>query len=793
MQISYKWLIELTGLDWSPEEIGDRLTLCGIACEHIEPTSKYLDKVVVGQVVNLEAVAGADKIRLATVDIGTEQLSIICGAPNVEAGHKVPVATLGAVLAGDLKIKKVKIRGVESSGMICSERELGISEDHAGIIILDETAVVGRPLVEHLDYDDCVMTFEMTPNRPDALSAIGIARDLATLAGVELRRPEFELIESGSPASDFISVRIDDPGACPRYAARIIRGVTIGESPWWLKKKLLTCGMRPINSLVDITNLVMLECGHPLHAFDLDRFGSSEVVMRRAAQGEKFTTLDGRDHTLTPDVLMITNGKEGVAAGGIMGGLNSEVASTTTNILLEAAYFDPSTIRKGRRVLNLSTESSYRFERGCDPNGIDWAINRAASLFASLCGGEVCCGIVDCYPTELKPTVVSFRPQRCHDVVGVEYDTERIAEIFKRLGFEIQKSDPWQVSVPTYRPDIGREIDLIEEVVRIQGFDSVPDAIHNTGPLYSRTLAEDQFAHEVRRLLNGVGFDEMMGHGLADGKQAEFIAPEVPIVRLANSISEELNVMRNSLMVSALTVVSHNLSHRVIDLRLFEIGKVYFAGRDNPFVEEPRLSLVVTGCTPAGWREAPRPLDFYDLTGALAILGRHFGWPEFEFEPGNSSLCLDEVSFIIKLAGTTVGTIGQLKPKVLGRFDIKQPVFAAELRLEPLLAAVIEHKTYRPVPIYPAAPRDLAIVIKEDVRAAEVVDCIRQAAGKLARKVQIFDLYQGKQIAKGLKSMAVHVVYRSAEKSLSGDEVDGYQARVIQSLKKQFNAEIRDK
>ena len=588
-------------------------------------------------------------------------------------------------------------------------------------------------------------------------------------------------------------MRIEDPDACPRYAARIIRGVKVGESPWWLRKKLITAGMRPINNLVDITNLVMLECGHPLHAFDLDRFGSSEVVVRRATDGEAFTTLDGQDHKLTTDVLMITNGKIGVAAGGIMGGQDSEVSLATTNILLEAAYFDASTTRRGKGVLNLSTESSYRFERGCDPNGIEWAINRAASLFAEICGGEVCSGIVDCYPKVIEPKVVPFRPQRCHDIIGVKYNTERIAEIFDRLGFGVQKSDPWQVTVPTFRPDIEREIDLIEEVVRIQGFDSVPNAIKNVGPLYSRSLPEDDLAHEIRRLLNGVGFDEMMGHGLANGKLAEFIAPNTKIIRLANSISEELNVMRNSLMVSALAVVGHNLSHRAMDLRLFEIGKAYFATDNDPYVEEPRLCLAVTGNTPSGWREQPRPLDFYDLTGALAILGEHFGWPEFEFVEGQSSLFSDDISFGIKLADEPIGSIGRVKPQILGRFDVKQPVFAAELKLAPLLAAVGGSKTYRPVPIYPSAPRDLAIVLKENIRAADVVACIRKAAGKMAQSVEIFDLFKGKQIAQGLKSMAVHIVYRSQDASLSGDEVDGYQARVIQSLEKQFNAEIRDK
>ncbi|MEE8404450.1 MAG: phenylalanine--tRNA ligase subunit beta, partial [candidate division Zixibacteria bacterium] len=421
MKLPYSWLVELTGSKWPAEEMGDRLTLCGTACEDIEPTARYFDKVVVGKVLDIKPVSGADKIRQATVDIGKEMLDLVCGAPNLKVGQKVPVAKLGAKLTGGLEIKKTRIRGIESSGMICSESELGISLDHAGILVLDDKCRVGMSLAKALDYDDYIMTFELTPNRGDSMSAFGVAREIAALSSSKIIRPKFKINPSNDKASKYIKVEIEDTAACPRYAARIIKDITIAESPWWLKKKLLMCGIRPINNVVDISNFVMLECGHPLHAFDLNRFGSNKVVVRRAQKNEIFKTLDEKEHKLSPEVLLITNGKEAVAAAGVMGGLDSEVSEATTDILLEAAYFNLSVIRRSRKFLNMTSESQARFEKGVDPNGIEYAIDRAAYLLQELCFGIVLSGIVDCYPKKITPCKIAFRPQRCNNLLGTSY------------------------------------------------------------------------------------------------------------------------------------------------------------------------------------------------------------------------------------------------------------------------------------------------------------------------------------------------------------------------------------
>ena len=794
MELSYKWLRELTGVDWPVQEMGDRLTLCGTACEYITAADSYMDRVVVGEVTDVRPVEGASKIKLATVNLGKTTMDVICGAPNVDVGQKVPVALEGARLAGDMVIKKVKIRGIESSAMICSERELGISDDHSGIMVLEKDARVGAPLAEQLDYEDYIMTFELTPNRADSMSAIGVARDLAALASTKVIKPPANLNESSQKAESKIRVRIDDPVGCPRYAARVIRSVKIGPSPWWMKKKLLMSGVRPISNIVDITNLVMLETGHPLHAFDLDRFGSDEVVVRRAADKEKFVTLDGTEHTLSSQVLLITNGKTGVAVGGIMGGLDSEVESSTTDILLEAAYFDPVVIRRGRKELGMVTESSMRFEKGADPNGIPYAIDRAAGLMQQLCGGEVLAGIVDCYPSEIKPKRVSLRPARCNYVLGVDLSEERMKDILTGLEFKVSGKGTLEAEVPTFRPDIAREIDLIEEVARIDGYDKIPDAIANIGPLFTPIHFEDKFNSDVRRLLTGCGFDEMVSHGLAESRPATLLNPDLPQVKILNPVSADLNIMRNTLVQTTLEVISHNIAHRNLDLCLFELGKTYQPGQsEDDWCEHQKLSLAVSGNTPHTWRDQPRPYDFCDLTGALSLLGEHFGWGELSFEHQSISYFDKEISFAVICGGNKVGIAGKMNRKIAAEFEIKQDVYIAEVDLEPLMAISGRLTEYQPLPVYPAAPRDLAVVVDDRVKVGEMVETVKKAAGEMAESVEIFDLYRGKQIETGKKSVAISINYRSRTGNLTAAQVDEMQVAVVNKLKEKFKAQIRDK
>lgn len=794
MRVSYKWLLELTGLDWPVEKVAERLTLSGTACEEIIPLSKYLDKVVVGEVIDLQKIEGADKIKKVTVVTGREKYELVCGAPNVAIGQKVPVALLGARLAGDITIKKVKIRGVESIGMICSERELGLSDDHSGIMVLDGKAVPGTPIIDELDLDDYILNFELTPNRPDSMSVTGIARDLQALAGVKIRKPVFELKEVDRKTAAYIKVEIEDTVGCPRYAARIIDGITIAGSPWWLKKKLITAGIRPICNVVDITNLVMLETGNPLHAFDLKLFGSDRVLVRKARDKEKFITLDGGEHELSPDVLLITNGTTGVAAAGVMGGLNSEVKTDTHTILLEAAYFNPRIIRKSRKYLGLVTESSARFEKGVDPNNIPYAIDRAAYYFKEIAGGEVLNGIVDSYPQPIFPVKISFRPDRCNSILGTALSSIRMKEILSGLDFEITGSNPLNVTVPTFRPDIEQEIDLIEEIARIEGYAAIPDTEVNIGPLYTPVHFIDRFENELRSILTGSGFDEIIGHGLADSREAKILNSNLPWLRIINPVSEDLDIMRNTLMLTALTVVNHNLSHRLIDMRLFEIGRAYFPpDKDGNWLEEDRLSLTVSGSTPGNWREKPRPQDFYDLKRAIENLALHFHWPEITFQEIKTSFFDESISYKLSSGLTDIGLIGKIAEPIAKKFDIKQEVYIAELKINPLITISREAVTFEPLPVYPAAPRDLALVVDVNVKVGDIIKLIQKTAGPMAESVNVFDLYSGEQIQKGKKSIGIAITYRSPEKSLISEEVDNLQGNIISNLKKSFNAEIREK
>jgi phenylalanyl-tRNA synthetase beta chain len=677
--------------------------------------------------------------------------------------------------------------------MICSERELGISDDHSGILVLDEAAVPGTPIGDFLDYHDFILDFELTPNRADSMSAIGIARDLAALAKTKVIYPSFELKTTGENVGDLIKVTSEDLQACPRFTARVIRNVKIGPSPWWVQKKLIGAGMRPISNIVDVTNLVMLETGNPIHAFDYDRFDSNEVVVRRATEGEKLKTLDGQEHALSPDVLLVTDGKRARAAAGVMGGFDSEVTDDTRNILLEVAYFDPSVIRKSRKKMGMVSEASNRFEKGVDPNNVSHASSRASSLFHELCGGEVLDGLVDFYPEPIEPVKVTLRPSRCNDILGVEIPAERMIEILRLLEFELTGDDPIEVTVPTFRPDITREIDLIEEVARIEGYDAIPDATENIGPLFAPQNRQELTEQQIRTVLTGVGFDEILGHGLADSKQARLLNADLPEVRILNPVSEDLDIMRNDLAQTALTSIAHNLAHRNLDLKLFEIGKVYCPpDAEGRWVEEDRISVAVTGHTLRSWRDKPRPSDFYDIRGALYLLGRHFNWPRLEFGPVEVTYMEPGESYALKLDGQSVGWIGLVHPKVARKFEIKQPVYLLQLKIQPLMEKTLGPVEFQPLPVYPAVTRDLAMVVSESTQAGRLLDTVRTIGGDLAESVELFDLYTGKQIGEGKKSVAVAMTFRSPDRSLSNAEVDKLLEKTVAKLKQDFNAEVRD-
>lgn len=792
MRLPYSWLKELSGIDWSPEETARRLTASGTACVLEMPQPEHFRQVVIGQITKLERHPNADRLVVTDVNTGDGVHSVICGAPNCAVGQKVVLALPGANLKGELAVKPVTMRGVKSAGMICAEDELGISADHSGIMVLDPDAPVGASAFEYLGLDDPVCNLEITPNRPDCLSALGVARELAVLADRPFMPVFDSLQESKEEVSDYITITVADAQACPRYAARIITNLKVGRSPWWMRRRLLACGLRPINNLVDITNYVMLETGQPLHGFDYDRFGSQEVVVRRAMDGEPFTTLDGKEHRLDSTVLLITNGRVGVAAAGVMGGLESEVADMTTTVLLESAYFDPGVIRKSARKLGLSSESSYRFERGADPNGVVRAADRAAVLMMQLAGGKVAAGVADNYARRISPVTISLRPAQVRRISGADIAVPFMEKTLRGLGMEVASGEILSVTVPTYRPDVTREIDLVEEVTRIYGLDRIPVSRRNSGPLYTPTHRHHTIKDDIRNILTGMGFEETMGTGMAHADRQLRIDPGLDPIRITNGLSDEYGVMRTRLLYSLLLSGGNNIRHRNVDLAIFEIGKVYLRSDKDP-LEPEYAGIFLTGC-PDGvyWKGKSFASDLFELKGVLVALteGLALEPASLHLEPAPGYDPAQSVA--IRCGEKVVGRAGRVDRRIARLFDIKQDCYAAELELTALLAAEKPRKPFTPLPKFPASARDLAVVVDSPVTADEVLTEIKTVGGELVESASLFDLFTGEPIPAGKKSLAFSISYRSAEKTLEDEEVDRVHGRIVEYLGRKFKARLRE-
>lgn len=791
MKVSYKWLKELAYFDWSPEELAGKLTDAGVEVETITPLGMGLEKVVVGEITKVHKHPQADHLSVCKVEIGSEFLQIVCGASNVKDKLKVPVALIGAKLPIGLEISKTTLRGVDSFGMICSEKELGIGEDQKGIMILDSRLKIGLPISMALDLEDWVLDLDLTPNRPDCLSIIGVARDIVALYGSSVRKPQIEFSEIDEPTKDWVDVEIEDQIACPRYAARVIKDVKIKDSPFWLKRKLESVGMRSINNVVDVTNFVMMETGHPLHAFDYDLFSQKKVVVRRAKSGEKFITLDQVEWTLNNEVLLITDGKKPIAIGGIMGGIESEVGSNTKNILLESAYFNPKVIRRGRIFLGLSTEASQRFERGVDPNGVVNAANRTCQLLEELAEGKVLKGVVDNYPSPIMPLKLTLRPQRVNQILATNLQSEKMVQILKKLEMEVTENHDLKVTVPTFRPDISREIDLIEEIARVYGYDKIKTSLRASGNLVTHISEEEKSIRRVRQFLVGKGFFEVLTNNLVDPKILNQLCPELSNVRVQNPLSEEMSVLTTSLAYNLLSVISWNKNRKEEDLRIFELGKVYLAQENQMPHEKLHLGLALSGkrgLTHWGIKEAE--VDIYDLKGVMESLGENLSWSS-RLAGKNSALLKRDFSFEIMIGGETVGILGEVAEGILDLFEIKDKVFIAELDFEKLLAFVPQKRSSSLLPKFPPVDRDLAIVMDEAILSERISESVKTAGGDLIEEIILFDVYRGKQIPSGKKSLAYSIRYRSKDKTLTDEEVEEIHQKVISELEDSFGASLR--
>jgi phenylalanyl-tRNA synthetase beta chain len=792
MQISYNWLRELVDFGWDAQTLASKLTLIGTAVESVQPVSTNLENVVVGKILTVEPHPHAPGLKVCKVELGRDvQMNVVCGAPNVKVGMKSPLALSGAVLKDGLRIQSVDKHGVVSEGMLCSQAELGISEDHSGIMELESTAKAGFDLKTALSLDDVSLSFDLTPNRADSLSAIGIARDIAALCGSPVKRPTAEIREIADKAAAVVDVSIEDPIGCPRYAARVIKGVKIGRSPWWMQQRLLASGIRAINSIVDITNYVMLEYGHPLHAFDFANFAQPKVLVRRATEGEVFRTLDGVDRKLNSDVLLVTDGVKPVAIAGIMGGEFSEVAEKTTDILLESAYFDPSVIRRGRKYLGLQSESQTRFERGADPNIVPTALDRVASLIERLAGGRVLAGTVDVYPQKIHPVKLELRPSRVNQILATEMSAPMMIDILHALEFRVLPGKNLTVEVPTFRPDVTREIDVIEEIARIYGYEKIPTRSFSGGKLLVSRNPREVFAGKARESLIGQGYFEVVTNSIVDPKQVRRLDPQQECVEILNPISEDLKWLRPSLIPGLLNAVYENISHQVRTIKLFEIGTVMSPNGEQLPNETQRIALALSGSDMGeNWAFHPTEFTFHDLKGAIEGIERLTD-RRITYSPVSNAALDPACCFKVTLGVETVGICGAIQPAILRAFNIKAEVLVAELNFEVLLASASPTNPYQQLPRFPTSERDIAIVVDEGVFCAELLETIRKAADHTLVDTIVLDLYQGKQVDSGKKSLAFRLVFQDESKTLTDADIERVINGMVESLKSKHGATLR--
>jgi phenylalanyl-tRNA synthetase beta chain len=821
MKVTLNWLKQYVDFNWSPEELTERLTMLGLEVEGVQKISGAFDGIVVAQVVSRDKHPNADKLSLCRVNDGTGERQIVCGAQNFKAGDKVPLILPGASLPpkpGEKEpftIKVGKIRGVESHGMLCSHEELGIDPESIGLkkedglLILREDAKVGQPFGEHLGRSgsDMVYDLEVTPNRPDLNSVIGIAREIAAVTGNELKIPTIQFLNTESePIGGLLSVQNDEPELCPRYTARIVRKVKVGPSPDWLRSILEKVGLRCINNVVDITNYVMLESGQPLHAFDYHLLKSSDanppkIIIRRAIEGEKFSTLDGKERTLTNQMLLIADETKPVALAGLMGGKNSEINANTTDVLIESAYFKPQNIRATSKKLELRTDSSYRFERGGDVEICDWASRRAAQLICDLAGGQVLGHAIDNFPhqTPAKPITLHFAKTK--DLLGIGISHSEQVSFLIKLGLTVTEQTPGicTFKIPSWRVDLKREVDLIEEVGRLYGIEKIP-ATPPRGALGANAFDSvyDQIA-EARRILTGLGLNEAQGQTLVSKSEARDMIAET-IVALANPLSNDMDVLRPSLLPGLIHSLRHNVSRKNYDVALFEIGRTFIntlCGSSAGSKEERHLAIAITGQRSQNfWSGESRgeKFDAFDLKGLVEEFLEQFGLRKVSFSAWNvkSESFLELAAVSLPGEKNNFGVIGQLLPPLAKKYDLRDAVFLAELNLDQLLARRNPAKAFKSLPQFPSIRRDVAMLVPETTTHESVLQTVKQTKPANLENVELFDVFRGKNIPEGQKSLAYAFTYRSPEKTLTDAEVNAAHAKIVEAFKSQLHAAVRE-
>lgn len=783
MQVSYQWLKEYIDPGMSAEELAEKMTLSGIEVGTVEKFGPELSGVVVGQVLKLEPHPGRDNLTLVEAGVGKKVFSIVCGARNMKVGDKVAVATPGSKLPGPRLIEEAILYGVKSSGMLCSAQEIGLelgAEDE--ILILENDAPLGEPVDRLLGFDDEILYLELTPNRSDCLGMINVAYEVAALTGNEVKLPPANPPEVTKSVEDAAKIRVDDQLLCPRYTARVIENIKIKRSPLWLQMKLLKAGIRPISNIVDITNYIMWEFGQPLHAFDLQHINEREIIVRRAGDDEELITLDGVKRKLDSDVLVIADGSVPVGLAGVMGGEDTEITDKTTEVLVEAAAFDPTNIRRTARRFTLPSEASQRFERGVDHETVMIAQNRAALLISQIVGGDVLKGVIDVNYSKAIPKKVNVSPKRINKVLGMEIARDEVINILNRLRFQIRENEELiEVIVPLRRPDITLEEDIIEEVARLYGYDKIPISLPSGELIENRESEKERLKSQLKNILTACGFYECISYS--------FINP-VNLVRLRlsdkdkrmqtipvqNPFSEEQASMRTTIIPGLLKAIQHNINHRELNQLLFEIGSVYEAKelplKDLPF-ERVKICMAATGVVPEpNWIAPSREADFFMVKGVLEKVLNRLQIDNVEYKAESEPFTHPTRSAKIIIDGKLLGFIGQIHPEVAGIWDLTQPVTVCEIDFDLLAEKANIVPRVEPVPRYPAVIRDLALVVPRDITALKLETVMKEAGGVILTKVKLFDLYEGKQIPEGKRSLAYSLTFRREETTLTDAEVN---------------------
>ncbi len=806
MKFSLSWLKQYLDVDVAADEIADALTMAGLEVDSVTDRYAWMDDVLVARILSVSPHPNADRLTVCEVEANGEKRSVVCGAPNVAEGMLVALALPGAVLPDGREFGKTVIRGVESNGMLCSEAELVLGDDADGIIDLTGKAEPGVKLSQALNLSDSTIEIDLTPNRPDCLSLIGIAREVAAAfrnngAG-QVQEPDVEISEPNGEIAASTSVEIADPELCPRYAAMLLRDVTIKPSPWWLQDRLISVGIRPINNIVDVTNFVMMEMGQPLHAFDFDELHENRIVVKRVGSKSKFTTLDEKERELSDEMLMICDGEKGVALAGVMGGMNSEISDKTVNVLLESAYFLPTSIRKTSRSLGLNSDASHRFERGIDPEITVRAMHRAASLMAEVSGATIVNGHIDNNPIKPEKKEVKLTAHNANRLLGTEFSTEEVIGFLDCIGFDITTGNDGVMTVvpPSYRVDVTRPEDLMEEIARISGYNNIPVTFPDIPSNAKSGSVRVDAREKIRDIMAGMGFTEVytysfMGKNAPDSFKFSEGDERRKTLGVLNPLTDDLAVLRTSIAPGLMNMLRTNISHNTKNVRAFETGKIFIktTDREQP-IEREFLACVQTGArNDESWHAKDVECDFYDLKGTLEAFLNALGVNDAKFAVLPADDCCftrPGKSAMVSYAGKEIGIIGEITKNLAKEYDLGQSAFYFELNMDVLLENLPGTITATPIPRFPAIARDATLIIDRAQQANEIIENILSKKEKLVEKAVLFDVYEGKPIKEGKKSVSFRIIYRSWEKTLEDESVNSIHKMLVDDLIKEFKADL---